>query len=86
MSTLRLRHIPLPREVGFRWVTDESHAEAVCADGVRIAAYPNGGGINTYDSLSLRVMWPDKTMAHLGVCSAEELRLPNYVPLSQRNK
>jgi hypothetical protein len=39
-----------------------------------------GSGINTYDTVSVNIRWPDGTMQFGGSHSADELRLPNYIP------
>ena len=61
------------------------HAQA-WEDSVGIAVHhvSGGSGINTYDSVSVRILWPDGTTDFGGHYSAEELRLPNYIPPSQR--
>lgn len=43
-----------------------------------------GTGINTYDDVSVNVRFTDGGPEFLGKFSAEELRLPNYIPLSER--
>jgi hypothetical protein len=55
-------------------------------DSVEIAVHhvSGGSGINTYDSVSVYIRWPDGTKGFGGEYSAEELRLPNYIPPSQR--
>ena len=53
-------------------------------DSVVIVVRSGGGGINTYETVSVNVQWPDGKMDFAGQYSAEELRLPNYIPLSER--
>lgn len=43
-----------------------------------------GTGINTYNHVSVNVRLPDREPEFAGKYSAEELRLPNYIPPSQR--
>jgi hypothetical protein len=43
-----------------------------------------GTGINTYDTVSVNVRFPDGEPEWAGKYSAEELRLPNYIPPSQQ--
>ena len=43
-----------------------------------------GSGINTYDSISLLVIWADDQRVPLGSFSAEEIKLHNYIPLTHR--
>jgi hypothetical protein len=43
-----------------------------------------GTGINTYDEVSVNVRFPDGKPELAGKYSADELRLPNYIPPSQR--
>ena len=70
-----------------RWTYPGSppHAEA-WEDSVGIAVHhvSGGSGINTYDTVSVRILWPDGKTDFAGNYSAEELRLPNYIPPSER--
>ena len=43
-----------------------------------------GTGINTYDDVSVNVRLPDCEPEFADKYSAEELRLPNYIPPSER--
>jgi hypothetical protein len=61
------------------------HAQAwVDSVGVAVHHVSGGTGINTYDTVSVSILWPDGTTDFGGHYSAEELRLPNYIPPSQR--
>lgn len=66
-----------------RWQCSPGFAE-VWYGGVHIVVQPLGGGINTYDSLSVNVRFPDGEPEFAGKCLADELRLPNYIPRSER--
>jgi len=70
-----------------RWCYPGSppHAQAV-EDSVEIRVHriSGGSGINTYDSVSVLIRWPDGSWDSGGQYTAEELRLPNYIPPSQR--
>ena len=44
-----------------------------------------GSGINTYDSVAVNVKWSNGEGQYLGVFSAEELKLPNYISVEERN-
>jgi hypothetical protein len=61
------------------------HAQA-WKDSVGIAVHDvsGGSGINAYETFSVSILWPDRTVDFGGYDSAEELRLPNYIPPSQR--
>jgi hypothetical protein len=62
------------------------HAQA-WKDSGGIAVHPvsGGSGINTYESVSVSILWPDRTVDFGGYYSAEELRLPNYIPPDRRS-
>jgi hypothetical protein len=67
-----------------RWTFHAAHAAMTSYEGVGIAAFSSGGGgINSYDEISIAVFWPDGTLerpGYLGRFSKDELRLPNYAP------
>jgi hypothetical protein len=42
------------------------------------------GNINTYKKVCVNIMWLDGRPDFLGEYAAEELRLPNYIPPSER--
>jgi hypothetical protein len=73
--------IPVSR---WSYVGSPVHAQA-WEDSVGIAVHhvSGGSGINTYDSVSVNIQWPDGTTDFGGKYSAEELRLPNYIPSDQ---
>jgi hypothetical protein len=62
-------------------VRAEARYESVC---IVVQHVSGGTGINTYDEISVNVRFPDGKPESLGKFSAEELRLPNYIPPSQR--
>jgi hypothetical protein len=60
-------------------------AEARYASVYIVVQHVSGGtGINTYDDVSVNVRFPDGEPEFAGKYSADELRLPNYIPPSQR--
>ena len=68
-----------------KWIYLDGPQAVAPYDGTRIAAHLYGGsGINTYDRISLNVLWPDLTIDFLGEYTADEMQLPNYIPPSQR--
>jgi hypothetical protein len=81
------RECQLIESIPDQWSFFGSRAEIVYEE-VRIVAHGIGGsGINTCGIYSVSVTWPDGTPGILGKYSAGgELRLPNYVPASDRLK
>jgi hypothetical protein len=68
----------------WRYVGNPPHAQAwFDSVGIIVHALTGGSGINTYDTVSISVLWPDGETEYLGQYSSEELRLPNYIPRSQ---
>ena len=70
-----------------RWHFEGSpiHAETWCESVHIVVQHVSGGtGINTYDTVSVNVRFPSGSPEFAGKYSADELRLPNYIPLSER--
>lgn len=53
-------------------------------DSVIIVVHSGGGGINTYETVSVSVQWHDGKLDFAGQYSAGELRLPKCIPPSER--
>jgi hypothetical protein len=66
-------------------VANPPHAQAWQDDvGIAMHHVSGGSGIDTYDSVSVSVLWADGRVEFGGQYTADELRLPNYVPVSRR--
>jgi hypothetical protein len=71
-----------------RWTYAGSppHAEAWEESvGIVVHHVSGGTGIDTYDSVSLSILWPGGSVEIGGQYTAEEFRLPNYIPQDQRH-
>jgi len=68
-----------------RWIYLDGPEAVTSYDGARIAAH-GGSVMDTYDRIYLSVLWPDQTMDLLGEYTAEELRLPTYIPPSHQSR
>lgn len=69
----------------WRYPGNPPYAETLYDSVSIVVQWLSGGrGINTYDTVSVNVRWPNRKTDCAGQYSAEELRLPNYIPPSQR--
>jgi hypothetical protein len=44
-----------------------------------------GSGINTYESVAVYVKWSTGEVIYLGIFSVDELKLPNYISMQERD-